>query len=159
MPDRRLVGFDSHARGDIARDDQLVAKLPGLSRGRVDADVRCDAAENDRPHATLSQFGVEVGAEERAPGRLGDQNIAWLRKAGSEVGKTARQDLRQRRGLIDLALGASQRRLNVHQHHWRPCRTKSLRQRLAALEQFIGRDRGQFAAEDAVLQVDQHKGG
>src|ERR1700677_4661597 len=33
MPHRCLVGFRAHARGEIARDHKLVAKLPRLSRG------------------------------------------------------------------------------------------------------------------------------
>ena len=104
IPHRRLVRFDGQARGDIARDDEFVAKLPGLPRGRVDADMRCDAAEDDCPYATLSQFGVEIGAEECAPGRLGDQNVAGLGKAGREIDKSRGQDFRQRRGLVDLTL-------------------------------------------------------
>src|ERR1700733_11895356 len=87
VPHRRLVGFGAHAGGDIARDHKLVAKLPGLPRGGVDADMSGDAAEDDGPYPAALEFGIEVGAEERAPGRFGDEKVAGLGEASSKVGE------------------------------------------------------------------------
>src|ERR1700722_10970003 len=100
--------------------------------------MRRDPAENDGAHATLSQFGIEIGAEERAPGRLGDQNIAGLCQARSEIDKPGGKDFWQGRGLVDLALWPVKWRLNVHQHDRRPRDAELPRQRLAALEQVFG---------------------
>ena len=150
--------LDGQARRHVAGDDEFVAKLPGLPRGRVDADMRRDAAENDGPHAAALEVGIKVGAEERAPGRLGDQYVAGRGKARSEVGKTGRQDFWQRGGLVDPALWPVKGRLDVHENDRRPRGAESFRQRLSALEQVFGRDGRELAAEDAVLQVDQHKG-
>ncbi len=89
---------------------------------------------------------------------LGDQNVAGRGKAGSEVGETGRQNFRQRGGLVGLPLWLIKRRLHVHEHDRRPRDSESFRQRLLALEQVFGRNRRELAAEDPVLQVDQHEG-
>ena len=94
MPHRPLVGFGAHARRDVARDHELVAKLPRLPRGRLDPDMGGDAAKDDRAYAAALELGIEVGHEKRAPGRLGDQNIVGLGEARREVGETRRQDPR-----------------------------------------------------------------
>src|SRR3984957_9279798 len=96
MPHRRLVGFRAQARRGIARDHEFVAKLPRLSRGRVDADMCGDAAEDDGAYAAALELGIEVGAEERAPGRLGDQNVAGVGQARREVGEASGQRFGQR---------------------------------------------------------------
>src|SRR5262249_17888447 len=76
IPHCPLMWLDGQARRHVGCDDQLVAKLPCLPCGRLDADMRRDAAENDRADATVLELGIEVGHEKRAPGRLGDQEVA-----------------------------------------------------------------------------------
>src|SRR5271167_4908094 len=44
MPHCPLMRLDGQARRHVARDDKLVAKLPCLPRGCLDADMRRDAA-------------------------------------------------------------------------------------------------------------------
>src|ERR1700677_664286 len=159
MPHRCLVGFRAHARGEIARDHKLVAKLPRLSRGCFDPDMRGDAAKDDRAHAATSKLGIEVGAEDRAPGRLGDENVAGVGKARREVGKACGQDSRELRGLVDLLLRSVKFWYSSHQHNERPSSAKLFRQSLAPRDQFLGGDRSKFPAENPVLQVDQHERG
>ena len=151
--------FDGQARCHVAGDDELVAKLPCLPRGCLDADMRRDAAEDDRSYPTALQFGIEVGAEERAPGRLGDENVARLGKAGREVGKAGGQDPRQREGLVDLPLRPVEFWQGVHRHHTRPRSAKPVRQHFPPGDQIVGGDRSKIPAENPALQVDQDESG
>jgi len=95
----------------------------------------------------------------RAPGRLGDQNVAGLGKARREVGEASGQGFGQRCRFVDQPLRSVKLRHGVHQHHRRPSGAKLLRQRLAPRDQFVGGDRSKFPAENPVLQVDQHERG
>ena len=52
-----------------------------------DADLGGDPAEDDGPYPTAPELGIEVGAEKRPPGGLGDLEIAGLGQAEREVGK------------------------------------------------------------------------
>ena len=87
MPDRPFVRLDGHAGRRVAHDDEFVAKLPSLARGRFDAELGGDPAEDDGPYPTAPELGIEVGAEKRPPGGLGDLEIAGLGQAEREVGK------------------------------------------------------------------------
>ena len=79
-------------------------------------------------------------------------------RPGARSAKPGRQDLGQRGGLVDLTLRPVKLRHDVDKHDGRPSVAESSRQRLAALDQFVGGDRSEFPAEDPVLQVDQHEG-
>jgi hypothetical protein len=120
-----------------SRDNELVAKLPCLPRGRFDPDMRGDAPEDDCAYAAALELGIEVGAEKRAPGRLGDQNVARPGEAGSEVDKTGRQDLGQRRRLVHLTLRPVELRHSVHQHDRRAFGAKPFRQGLTPRDQIF----------------------
>src|ERR1700733_8682730 len=159
MPHRPVVGFGAQARGDVAGDHQLIAKLPGLPRGGLDSDMRGDAAEDDRAYVAPRELGIEVCVEKCAPGRLGDEDVAGLRKTGRKIDETRGQGLGQRCRLVDLSLRPIKFWRRVHQHHWRVSDTKFLRQRLATRDQIVGGDRSKFPAENPVLQVDQHERG
>ncbi len=74
---------------------------------------------------------IEVGAEEGAPGRLGDENVAGLGKAGREVDETCRQVLGSAVGSSTCRSGPIKFWHGVHQHHGRPGGAKLCRQRLA----------------------------
>jgi hypothetical protein len=115
-----------------------------------------DAAEDDGPHAALAQFAVEFGHRKRAPGGLGDCEVAGLGKAGRKIDEAGRQHFGQRERLVDgarLILGHGRR---VDQHDRRAFSAKPCRQRLARFEQLVGGERLEFETEDPFLQVDQH---
>ena len=67
MPHRRLVRLDSHAGRHIARDDELIAKLPRLPRGRLNADMRCDASEDDGPPTPRRLSSASRSVRKNAP--------------------------------------------------------------------------------------------
>ena len=73
--------------------------------------------------------------------------------------KPAGRNLGQRERLVDGARLILRHRGRVDQHDWRAFGAKPCRQRLARVEQLVGGVRLEFAAEDPVLQVDQHQGG
>src|SRR3984957_8975100 len=116
IPHRRLMRLLPQARRHVARDDKRVAEVPRLPRRRLDADMRGDAAKHDCRDAPRLEFGIEVGAEEGAPGRLGDQNVAGLGEARSEIRETGRQDFGKRGRFVDLTFRPGKRRLDVDEH-------------------------------------------
>ena len=143
-----------------SRDDhQFVAKLPRLPRGRFNADMRGDAAEDDGPYPTALELGIEVGAEERAPGRLGDRECRRApRGRAARSAKPAGKVLGSAEG-SSTALWPVSGGLTLTRTTGAPAARNLPRERLAAFEQFVSRERLEFAAEHAVLQVDQHEGG
>ena len=56
MPHSPLVGFDGHACRQVARNYQFVAKVPRLPRGRLNPDMRSDAAEDDGSYPTALEL-------------------------------------------------------------------------------------------------------
>ena len=153
-----LWRFDPDAGRRVAHDHQFVAKLPGLPRGQFDAELGGDPAEDDGPYPTALELGIEVGAEKRAPGGFGDLEIAGLGQAGREIAEARGQGVGQPRGRVDgsrfIHLGG-----HVDQDDRRALGAKPPGERLARFDELVRRERLELAAEDPVLQVDQHEGG
>src|SRR5690242_2614795 len=77
--DGELVRLRFHAAHRILGEDDFVAALPRIARGRFHAEVRGDSAEHDCFDAAAAQLQIEIGSVERAPLPLADEDVALAR--------------------------------------------------------------------------------
>src|SRR6202030_1281234 len=159
VADSKVVHLRGHgARGIFGKNDGI-AVFPCLSCRRLDADVRCDASQNDCLDTAAAQLQIQLRAMEGAPLALGDENVARLRQSIDQLaeifGKAAR---RCGEGLIDrLPQGVFEilGEAYIHEHDGRPCFAEGVRERAAGLRDPVCRVRLQFVAHDALLQINE----
>src|ERR1700728_3664776 len=159
VADSKVVHLGRQAARGIFGKNDGIAVFPCLSCRRLDADVRCDASQNDCLDTAASQLQIQLRAMEGAPLALGDENVARLCQSIDQLaeifGKAAR---RCGEGLIDrLPQGVFEilGEAYIHEHDRRPCFAEGVRERAAGLRDPVCRVRLQFVAHDAFLQIDE----
>src|ERR1700746_3601025 len=82
--DVKECGFLNEVRSQmmssIFEDDSKIFEVEGVPERRLHTDVGCPARKSQRGDSTRTQHTVDVGVEEAAVTRLGNDDVAGLRR-------------------------------------------------------------------------------
>ena len=76
--ERQGMGFGGVGGAGVLDHHEIVIAFPGVARGRFDAEIGGDAAENNGFDAAPAQVQVEIGAVKGTPVAFVDDDVAGL---------------------------------------------------------------------------------
>ena len=156
------MGVGGQVGHRVGGEGDVVAVFVGGAGGRLDADAGRDTGQHDLGDAAAAQVDVEVGAVERAPVPLGDDDVLGMpgQLVDDLVGIGGRRTgPALQLGAAGQAIGAVGGEADPDQDHGKVVLPERIGELRRPVDHVRGRVRLAGKDGDAVLQVDDDEGG